>query len=79
MTADPARDEVSALLGEHGGLAGLAREIGGGDPNAWRHEAAANCERTTEARRGGEDQRDDSEAVRAFAWRGTRWLNACGL
>lgn len=37
-----ARDELDAVLREHGGIDGLARRIGQGDPLAYRFEPAAN-------------------------------------
>jgi len=35
-------DELNKILREHGGLEGLARKIGQGDPLAYRFEPAAN-------------------------------------
>lgn len=47
-------DDFEAFLNEHGGLQGLARELGQQDPNAWLYEPAAN---------------DDEPPKRALSWR----------
>ncbi len=39
---DPKRDDLDAILRDHGGLVGLARKLGQVDPNALLYEPAAN-------------------------------------